>query len=73
MSRLQFSLNPHGASQHTQRYEDRLHRIAGAPVTLAGKPAPKSSALLFKTIAALTVAAVLAASLAVWRIYHFPH
>jgi hypothetical protein len=65
MSRLQF--------QHTQRYEYRLRRIAGAPVTLAVKPAPKSSAFLFKTIAALTVAAVLASSLAVWRIYHFPH
>jgi hypothetical protein len=73
MSRLQFSLNLHEASQHTRRYEDRLHRIAGAPVALAGKPAPKSSAVLFKAISALTLAAVLAASLAVWQIYHFPH
>ena len=73
MSRLYFSFDSHAGTPRSGRYEDRLHRIAGATMTPAARPASKLSGTLPKFLAGITAAAVLAVSLAIWRIYHFPH
>jgi hypothetical protein len=73
MTRLQFSIAPEEFSAARRRpYEDRLRRIAGQELP-AAEAAPRRSGLLLKTIGFLTVVAGVAVSLAIWRIYHFPH
>ncbi len=72
MSRLQFSFDSYARAQ-SGRYEARLYRIAGTDLTPAATPAQKLSGTVPKILAGIAAAAALAVSLAIWRIYHYPH
>lgn len=72
MSRLVISYSNQRFSRPS-RYESRLRKIGGIDSAALSESAPLFPPLLLRIMATLAVAAVVAVSLAIWRIYHFPH
>ncbi|MGJ0509244.1 MAG: hypothetical protein ACR652_19395 [Methylocystis sp.] len=73
MSRLEFSGPPERLDSEFDAYRTRLRRIAGLTHAPAAPTRPILPSALLTVIAALAVVAALAVSLAIWRIYNFPH
>lgn len=73
MSRFAYSEHHHPTRRAPDSYERRFRRIAGFTGAPLDRSTPILPRMLLTAIASLAVVAGLAVSLAVWRIYHFPH